>query len=71
MDHLKEAIDNDQCLVYSYGLADDWSFDEIMAKMGCKVHSYDPTVEDKKLHPNITFHKIGDYLVLYYPFSPD
>ncbi|KAK3788434.1 hypothetical protein RRG08_049808 [Elysia crispata] len=31
------------CLVYSYGINNDFSFDDDMAKYGCEVHSFDPT----------------------------
>ena len=50
--------------MYPFGLADDWSFEEAMAKMGCKVLAFDPT---ERVNPsivqnpskNIIFHKIG------------
>ena len=34
MDTLYNAIHNDTCLVYSFGLADDWDFEIFMAKLG-------------------------------------
>ena len=50
------------CLVYSVGIADDWSFDKKMGELGCEVHSFDPTQNyTRKLAPNVTFHKIGLY----------
>ncbi|XP_037088787.1 methyltransferase-like protein 24 [Pollicipes pollicipes] len=33
-----------RCLVYSVGVANDWSFDRAMVEHGCEVHSFDPTV---------------------------
>ncbi|GFR85373.1 methyltransferase-like protein 24 [Elysia marginata] len=35
----------DDCLVYSYGIDNDFSFDDDMASYGCEVHSFDPTME--------------------------
>lgn len=42
---LDEAVKpiKDNCLVYSFGVRDDWSFDEAMQKIfGCEIHSFDP-----------------------------
>ncbi|CAL1547638.1 unnamed protein product [Lymnaea stagnalis] len=49
------------CLVYSFGINFDFSFDDAMAKLGCEVHSFDPSMEweDKKRGPNSTFHNLG------------
>lgn len=33
----------DDCLVYSFGIANDFHFDDMMAQHGCEVHSFDPT----------------------------
>ena len=30
-------INNERCLVYSFGLSDDTSFEEAMAEAGCEV----------------------------------
>ena len=32
------------CLVYSFGIANEWTFDEAAADAGCEVHSFDPTL---------------------------
>jgi hypothetical protein len=37
---LGPAINN--CLVYSFGIDNEWSFDDDMAKLGCNVYSFDP-----------------------------
>ena len=59
MDNLYEDIKDNKCLIYSFGLADDWDFEEAMAKLGCTVRAFDPNVEESVVHPNIHFKKIG------------
>jgi len=53
---------NKPCLVYSFGIGDNWSFDDGMAtKFGCTVRSFDPSIH-KKDHvrsDNIYFYNIG------------
>ncbi|KAK3759746.1 hypothetical protein RRG08_041707 [Elysia crispata] len=44
---LEYAPDKNGCLVYSYGINNDFSFDDDMAKYGCEVHSFDPTMDNK------------------------
>ena len=31
-----------KCLVYSFGIDWDFKFDDLIAKMGCEVHAFDP-----------------------------
>jgi hypothetical protein len=50
----------DKCLVYSFGIADEWGFDKDMGAIGCEVYAFDPTVSlPEKLAPNVIFHKWG------------
>ena len=37
LDNLFHDIIDGNCLVYSFGIADDWTFEISMADMGCKV----------------------------------
>jgi hypothetical protein len=32
------------CVVYSFGIADNWIFDDFMAERGCEVRSFDPSM---------------------------
>ena len=61
--HWPVCLDNfryEDCLVYSVGVSGDWSFDELMGRRGCEVHSFDPTVDlPTSLAPNVTFHQWG------------
>lgn len=34
---------SDSCLVYSFGIKDDFSFDKAMIDIGCDVHGFDPS----------------------------
>ena len=49
------------CLVYSFGVANDWSFDEAMSARGCEVHSFDPSLSraEGPTEHGTTFHRQG------------
>ena len=38
MDRLHKRVTSNTCMIYSFGLADDWTFEECMANLGCKVN---------------------------------
>ena len=43
--YLCDVIDKyDKCIVYSYGLGADWSFDNAAEASGCEVHGFDPSI---------------------------
>ncbi|XP_077861542.1 putative methyltransferase-like protein 24 [Saccoglossus kowalevskii] len=54
-------IDSNSCIVYSVGIANNWSFDDDMAEFGCKVYSFDPSIgqPDHKHAENVWFYNIG------------
>ena len=45
LDELFYHIQNGNCLIYSFGISDDWSFEEAMANLGCTVRTFDPTID--------------------------
>ncbi len=59
-----QDIISGQCLVYSFGVGDNYSFELAMAEMGCKVRAFDVMEvigEEFHSHPNISFKKVGLY----------
>ena len=58
---LSLAAAHDDCLIYSFGINYDWSFDEAAEAFGCEVHSFDPSIDypEGKRSPGITFHHFG------------
>ncbi|KAI9559264.1 hypothetical protein GHT06_016053 [Daphnia sinensis] len=55
------APDPDECLVYSFGINHEWSFDEQIHNYGCEVFSFDPSMGfDHHDHsPGIHFYNWG------------
>ena len=48
------------CLVYSFGIKDDWTFEDEMDRIGCTVHAYDHTIDAPSIRGHrIAFHKLG------------
>ena len=60
MDNFFEDIRKENCLIYSFGIADDYVFEKEMGSIGCIVHAYDPTIDlTSSPSKNVHFHKIG------------
>ena len=48
------------CLIYSFGISNDWSFEDFMDPLGCEIHAHDPTVDYPATRgENIKFYKKG------------
>ena len=57
---LQHDIKNDACLIYSFGVSTDWSFEKAMNDFGCQVLMFDPTVNyQKQLGNKLSFEKLG------------
>ena len=62
----KLASSPSTCLVYSFGIGGEWSFEDWMSRR-CEVHAFDPTKRLRRRHeqyaagrrPNLTFHYAG------------
>lgn len=54
-------INPGNCTVFSFGVNNEWSFEDEMEKFGCKVYAYDPTMgkEDHQRSPSIQFFSTG------------
>ncbi len=53
---------NQSCIVYSFGINDEWSFDDGMAELfGCQVFAFDPSMKqsDHLRSPSIRFIRAG------------
>ncbi|XP_070554975.1 probable methyltransferase-like protein 24 [Ptychodera flava] len=55
------GINPKECIVYSIGIADSWSFDDKFAEYGCQVYSFDPFNElsEHRRSERIYFYDIG------------
>ena len=64
LDPIAVAPSPDQnCVVYSFGIKNEWSYDDAFDKFGCQVHSFDPAMTngtvDFDRSPRIHFHNLA------------
>ena len=45
LDKLFSQIQSGKCLIYSFGISGDWSFEEALANLGCVIRTFDPTID--------------------------
>lgn len=59
MDDVLKDVENNQCLIYSFGVADDWTFEDIMDDLGCTIYAFDASVDyPERRGKNIHFEKV-------------
>jgi len=61
-DFFRTTSDNKPCLVYSFGINNEFSFDnDMMNKKGCELHCFDPSMgwQDKKMSERMSFYNLG------------
>ena len=57
---MDSMMTNKPCLIYSFGISNDWTFEDFMDFRGCEIHAHDPTVDfPAKRGDNIHFKKLG------------
>ncbi|XP_068239962.1 uncharacterized protein [Palaemon carinicauda] len=54
-------IDPGNCVALSFGINDNWYFEDDLERLGCKVYAFDPTIglETHSRSSNIQFFKLG------------
>ncbi|XP_055357236.1 uncharacterized protein LOC129602254 isoform X2 [Paramacrobiotus metropolitanus] len=52
LDPLEKSMASGSCLVYSFGVGKDWSFDDAMHALGCRVYSFDPSIKTASYQRN-------------------
>jgi len=57
---MDSILEKNDCIIYSFGLAADWTFEDMMDMMGCKIYAYDHTIDAPALRgKNIRYFKTG------------
>ena len=56
---MDNMMDN-PCLIYSFGINKDWTWEDFMDYRGCEIHAHDHTVDyPARRGQNIHFYKLG------------
>lgn len=56
LDPLSVAPRSKKCLVYSFGIRNEWSYDDYMERYGCQVYSFDPGMNKKSFNRTANIH---------------
>ena len=60
MDNFYRDIHDEKCIVYSFGISEDYNIEQKLGSIGCIVHAYDPTVDlPTSLAKNVNFNNVG------------
>ena len=60
MDELIYDILNSECVIFSFGISHNWTFQDMMDDLGCTVYAFDLNVNyPSKRRQNITFEKLA------------
>ncbi|XP_043196158.1 methyltransferase-like protein 24 [Amphibalanus amphitrite] len=54
-------LQTNSCLIYSFGVDHDWSFDDNVQRLQCEIHAFDPSIgrPDHRRSKHISFHNVG------------
>ena len=54
------SLEPRSCIIYSFGVNHDWTFEDHMDQMGCSIYAYDHTIDAPPARgQNIQFFKLG------------
>jgi len=57
---MDSILRKENCIIYSFGLAADWTFEDMMDRMGCRIFAYDHTINAPPTRGNhIKYFKTG------------